>query len=113
MISDVLKAQCTDVIKEVVQAADSKMVPVPNNWTSYFQPLDISVNKEYKDFMRKEAPTWYSGEIEEQLDVGNQSHEIKVEVMSQAAKQVTKRWNITASILMKMALNSRTIFHTS
>ena len=57
LICDVFKAQWTDAVKQVVRDSTGKMIPVPNNWTSYFQPLDISVNKPCKDFLRNEAQT--------------------------------------------------------
>ena len=55
-----------------------KMVPVPNNWTSYSKPLEISVNEPCKDFLRHEAQTWYSDQIVEQAKAGKSPHEIKV-----------------------------------
>ena len=61
LICDVFKAQWSKC---------SKMIPVPNDWTSYFQPRDISVNKPCKDFLRNEAQTWYSNEIVQQIKKG-------------------------------------------
>ena len=92
LICDVFKAQWTDPVKEKVRGSYGKMVPVPNNWTSYFQPLDISVNKPCKDFMRNEAQTWYSEKIKEQLDAGKQSHEVKVEVKISLIKPLHAKW---------------------
>ena len=66
-------------MKQVVRDSTGKMIPVPNNWTSYFQPLDISVNKPCKDFLRNEAQTWYSAQIVEQIEAGKSSHEVKVD----------------------------------
>lgn len=42
------------MVKDVV-----KMVPVPNNWTNYFQPPDLAVNKSSKDFLLQETQSWY------------------------------------------------------
>ena len=39
LISDVFKGQWTEPVKEAVRRSNGKMVPVPSNWTSYFQPL--------------------------------------------------------------------------
>ena len=50
LICDVFKGQWTDAVKKVVKASNGKMVAVPNNWTNYFQPLDLTVNKSSKDF---------------------------------------------------------------
>ena len=55
LICDVFKGQWTDAVKDVVKESNGKMVPAPNNWTNYFQPLDLTVNKSSKDFLRQEA----------------------------------------------------------
>ena len=52
LICDVFKGQWTDAVKKAVKASNGKMVSGPNNWTNYFQPLDLSVNKSSKDFLR-------------------------------------------------------------
>ena len=78
LICDVFKAQWTGSVKDAVRKSFGKMVPVPNNWTSYFQPLDIFVNKPCTDFLRNETQTWYSRKIMKQLNAGNLSHEVKV-----------------------------------
>ena len=77
LICDVFKAQWTNSVKYEVGQSFGKMTPVPNNWTSYFQPLDISVNKPCKDLLRNEAQTWYSDKIMEQLKAGKLSHVVK------------------------------------
>ena len=67
LICDVFKGQSTDAVKDVVKELTGKMVLVPNNWISYFQPLDLTVNKSSKDFLRQEAQSWYSQEIVKQM----------------------------------------------
>ena len=55
------------------------MMAVLNNWTSYFQPLDIFVNKPYKDFLRNEMQTWYSNKVAKKIAAGKKSHQVKVD----------------------------------
>ena len=62
------------------------MVAVPNCWTSEFQPLDLSVNKSCKDFLRQEAQTWYSEKLMKQMNQGKRSHKIKVDVRLSVVK---------------------------
>ena len=62
------------------------MVSVPNNWTNYFQPLDLTVNKSSKDFLRDEAQTWYSNEIAKQMSEGKRTDQIKVDVRLSVVK---------------------------
>ena len=78
LIADVFRGQWTDRVQGVVKELRGKMIPVPNNWTPYFQPLDISVNKPCKDFLKNEAQVWYSAQICDQIKEGKRPHEIKV-----------------------------------
>ncbi len=41
------------------QLLSDNIVIVPANLTDRLQPLDVSVNKSVKDFMRKKFSTWY------------------------------------------------------
>jgi len=45
-------------------------VTVPNNCTDRLQPLDLSVNKPAKDFVKTKFQNWYGDEIRKQLDLG-------------------------------------------
>ena len=47
------------------------VVSVPANMTHFFQPLDLTVNGEAKRFMQDKFTTWYSEEIQKQLNPGN------------------------------------------
>ena len=67
LIDVMFKGQCTDPVKKSVSDANGKMCSLPNNLTHVFQPLDRSVNKSYKSFLRKETQSWYSMQIEKQL----------------------------------------------
>ena len=70
LICDVFKGKWTDLVKSCVVQSRGKMSAVPNNWTNYFQPLDISVNKPCKDFLRNKAQTWFSSQIAEKIKEG-------------------------------------------
>ena len=92
LISNVFKAQWTDMAKEIVQRSNGKMVPVPRNWTNYFQPLDLTVNKSCKDFLRQQAQAWYSNQIRKQMEKGKRTHEIKVDVRISVVKPLHAKW---------------------
>ena len=68
------------------------MVSVPTNWTNYFQPLDLTVNKSSKDFLRKEPQSWYSQEILKQMEAGKRSDQIKVDVHVSVVKPLHATW---------------------
>ena len=92
LICDVFKGQWTDAVKDVVKESNGKMVPVPNNWTNYFQLLDLAVNKSSKDFLRQEAQSWYSQEIVKQMEAGKRPDEIKVDVRISVMKPLHAKW---------------------
>ena len=92
LISDVFRGQWTDPVKATVRESYGKMIPVPNNWTPYFQPLDVSVNKPCKDLLKNEAQTWNSDQIAEQIKEGKLPHEIKVGTQLTVVKPLHAKW---------------------
>ena len=92
LICDVFKGQWTEAVKNVVEESNGKMVSVPNNWTNYFQPLDLTVNKSSKDFLRKETEGWYSQEIVKQMEAEKRSDQIKVDVRVSVVKPLHAKW---------------------
>ena len=92
LICDVFKGKWTDRVKDTVSKSKGKMIAVPSNWTSYFQALDLSVNKNFKDFLRQEAQSWYSDQIVAQMKMGKLSHEIKVDTRISVIKPLHAKW---------------------
>lgn len=41
---------------------------LPPNTTDLLQPMDLTVNKPVKDFLRKKFQDWYSTQIADQLE---------------------------------------------
>ena len=62
-IFDNFKAQCTDRILQLLENNNIDTVFVPPNCTGELQPLDLSVNKSVKDFLRSKFQEWYSSEV--------------------------------------------------
>ena len=52
LVADVFKAHWTDAVKKTISDNNGKMVPVPNNMTSYLQPLHLTLNCSGKSFLR-------------------------------------------------------------
>lgn len=48
-------------------------ISIPANCTDRLQPMDLSINKTLKDFMKKELNEWYSSVVYETLDSENPS----------------------------------------
>ena len=49
---DVFKGQCTAQVMKIFEENNILFVTIPNNCTDRLQPLDLSVNKPAKDFVR-------------------------------------------------------------
>ena len=58
----------------------------------YFQPIDLTVNKNYIDFLRQQTQSWYSNEIVDQMQKGKKPHEIKVDVRISIMKPLNAKW---------------------
>ena len=64
-------------------------VTVPGNCTDRLQPLDLSVNKPAKDFLRSKFQEWYGAEICKQLDKGMAE---EVDIRMSTMKPVAAQW---------------------
>lgn len=70
VIYDTFRGQCTQKTREKLETNNVHVVIVPANCTDHFQPLDLSVNKAAKVFLRKQFSGWYSDLIYYQLRRG-------------------------------------------
>ena len=68
VIIDNFKGQTT---QQVIQRLDDNNILVswlPPNTTDRLQPMDVSVNKPAKEYLKKQFDEWYSKMVMEQLD---------------------------------------------
>jgi len=59
-IIDGFKAQCTREVVKLLDHHGMDIMYVPANCTGELQPLDLSVNKLVKGFIRQKFQEWYS-----------------------------------------------------
>jgi len=64
---DNFKAQCTPAILKLLDQNNINVVLVPANCTDRLQPLDLTVNKSVKSYLRNEFQTWYARQVCSQL----------------------------------------------
>ena len=67
VIFDRFKAQCTSTVLEVLEENNIFISLVQAHCTDRLQPLDISVNRSVKQFLRNQFHEWYASEIQTHL----------------------------------------------
>ena len=68
------------------------MIPVPNNLTNEFQPLDLTVNRTCKAFFRKESQEWFTSQVQLQIENGVTPEEVKVDTKISILKPLHAKW---------------------
>ena len=90
-IFDCFKGQLTDRITDTLEHYNIQSVIVPAGCTDRLQPLDLSVNKSAKVFLRSQFQDWYSAQITEQLSKGEKELE-PVDLAAAKMKCVGGQW---------------------
>ena len=67
IIFDSFKAQCTSELLTILDENNINVILIPANCTDRLQPLDISVNKAVKDFLRSKFQEWFAKQVKSQL----------------------------------------------
>ena len=78
VISDNFKGQVTAEVKQLLEEHNVHAVKLPPNCTDRVQPMDISVNKAAKDFIRQKLNAWYAEQVAQQLDDGKELQPINL-----------------------------------
>ena len=101
VIFDRFRGQCTENIFEMLEAHHILVVTVPANCTDRLQPLDVSVNKAAKEFLRNQFQEWYSEKICQQLQTGTSSAVQPVDLRITIVKPLGAGWMISLYDHMK------------
>ena len=92
VIFDVFSGQMTDPVMQKLKENFIKVVKVPANMTNLFQPLDLTVNRSAKAFMKRKFTEWYSSSISKQLDEGKAIDDIDVDLKLSILKPLHAHW---------------------
>ena len=63
VLFDNFKAQCTPEILKILDDDNINVLLIPPNCTDRLQPLDLTVNKSAKDFLRSKFQSWYAEQV--------------------------------------------------
>ena len=72
LIMDNFKGQVTTAIFDLLERNNIHTCLLPANTTDLLQPLDVAVNKPAKDLLRRKFQEWYSEQISDQLQDGQE-----------------------------------------
>ena len=89
VVFDVFKGQCTEAVFNLLEENNILRVMVPPNCTDQLQPLDLSVNKAAKDYMRSRFQEWYGSIIHKQLE---EQKEEAVDLRLSIMKPLSAQW---------------------
>ena len=95
LIWDVFKGQKTGKVLSKLAAMNIEVVSVPANMTHFFQPLDLTVNREAKKFMKDQFTAWYSAQIHTQLDSGVPLDDVYVDMRLSVLKPIHATWLVS------------------
>ena len=93
VIYDEFKGQITQTCADLLSQNNILFVLVPANCTDRLQPLDATVNKAAKDFLRRKFQEWYSERVLEQLDQGIDAKDLQpVDLRLSTVKPFGAEW---------------------
>ena len=95
VIFNVFRGQTVNEVYELFEENRIFVVLVPSNCTDKLQPLDLSVNKPAKDYLRKQFHTLYAAKVKDQLESGKNPDEVRVDVKMTVIKEVGARWLVS------------------
>ena len=85
---DHFKGQLTQAVTDLLEENNIQSVLVPATFTDRLQPMDLSVNKCAKNFLRSEFQNWYA----EQLAAQEEDELVPVDLSSSRMKYVGAQW---------------------
>lgn len=94
-IMDNFKGQVTTKINNLLEANNIHVCLLPPNTTDVLQPMDISVNKPAKDYLKRKFEEWYSGEVTKQLTGATDLESVEFEPVDfslAAVREMTAKW---------------------
>ena len=95
VIMDNFKGQITRSINEFLELYNIHVVLFPANTTDLLQPMDLSINKPAKDYLKRCFEDWYCSQITDQLQVLEDDEDIElspVDFRLSVLKELGAKW---------------------
>ena len=92
LIMDVFRGQMTEEVLEKLKINKIFLVRVPANMTHIFQPLDLTVNGHFKQFMKEKFSAWYTEQISIALENGEKLENINISFKITVLKPLHAKW---------------------
>ena len=89
------KVTQTQQVKHVILANNCVYVFVPKNLTNHFQPLDLNVNGQAKQFLKRKFETWYANQVTKEIEKGTNVYSVNIETKLSVVKSLHTRWLIS------------------
>ena len=89
VLFDAFNGQTTDSTYQLLEQNSISVVNIPANCTNKLQPMDLSVNKSLKEFLKKQFGDWYSQMVFKELE---ESRRVPVDLRLSEMKPLNATW---------------------
>ena len=84
----IMKGQITPRVNAILEENSIHVCLLPVNTTDLLQPMDLSVDKPVKDFLRRKFQDWYSSQMDQEPDI----EAANLEPVDSAMKELGAKW---------------------
>ena len=97
VIFDNFKAQCTSSMLTLLDNHNINVTLIPPNCMDRLQPLDLSINKPAKDFLRSQFEEWYAQELSTILQAQSEDTgtDTSVDLKLSVIKPIAASWIVS------------------
>ena len=92
LIFYVFKGHVTVNVTSIIEENNCVMIYVPNNFPDQFQSLDLNVNVQAKQFLKKKFECWYTQQISRRLENGTNVYDAQVPLKLSIIKPILVKW---------------------
>ena len=75
---DIFIGKMTSKVLDSYMSHNIYVINVPANMIKYYQPLDLTVNREARRFLKRKFVDWYSSQVPNQLQEGKSLKSVQV-----------------------------------